>query len=161
MVQAHVLIHQTIPSFCGYLTQSLGFVGKHIHWVAQGLTRPQKAEHSTRSKELLHQLLSIKHHGWQFILTFDESWFEFATNHGHIWLHPEEQPSERFRHTIQDPSMMVLIAWIPMGFHVLDSRPKGKICGAEYSAAITGMLWAKTVSNSTHFNILLVFPSGS
>jgi hypothetical protein len=34
--------------------------------------------------------LLIKHRGWQFILTLNESEFWIATNHDHIWLRPEE-----------------------------------------------------------------------
>jgi hypothetical protein len=58
-----------------HLTQSLGFVVTRIYWVPHSLTAPQNVEGLTRSKELSHQLLSIKHHKWQFILTVGESWF--------------------------------------------------------------------------------------
>jgi hypothetical protein len=71
----------------------------------------------------LHQLGSIEHHGWQFIIALDESWFSLSTDHERIWLHVEEQPAERPRHTIQDPKMMVTIAWNPLGFHLLDALP--------------------------------------
>jgi hypothetical protein len=67
-----------------HLTQSLGFVVKHLHRVPHSLTVPQKSEHVTHSKGLLHQFLSIKHNGWQFILTLDESSFHFGTDHEHI-----------------------------------------------------------------------------
>jgi hypothetical protein len=90
-------------------------------WVRPFLTTPQKTERVTRSKELLHQLLLIKHHGWQFILTLDESWFYFALEHAHIWLRPEEQPPERPGHMIQGSKMMVTIAWNPLGFHLCET----------------------------------------
>jgi hypothetical protein len=63
---------------------------KHFRMVSQTPTVPKKAEHVNRSKELLHPLMLIKHHGWQFILTPGESWLYFARDHEHIWLHPEE-----------------------------------------------------------------------
>jgi hypothetical protein len=36
---------------------------------------------------------------------------------------------------MQDPKMMVAIAWNPMRFHLLDARPKGNTFRAEYSRA--------------------------
>jgi hypothetical protein len=75
----------------------------------------------------LRQLRSIEHHGWQFIVTLDESRFYLSTYHEQIWLRVEEQPPERPRHAIQDPKMMVAIAWNPLGFHLFDALPKGNI----------------------------------
>jgi hypothetical protein len=69
------------------------------------------------------------------ILTFDESWFYFARDHEHIQLHQEEHPPETPRHTIEDPKMMVMIAWNPLGFHLLGCLPKGQIFNAEYYRA--------------------------
>jgi hypothetical protein len=53
------------------------------------------------------------------------SWFYLSTDHEQIWLRVEEQPPEGPRHTIQDPKMMVTIAWNPPGFHLLDAFAKG------------------------------------
>jgi hypothetical protein len=69
-----------------HLTQSLGFVVKHLRWVSHGRTAAQKAQRVSLSKKLLRELRSIKHHGWQFIITLDESWFYRATDHEQIWL---------------------------------------------------------------------------
>jgi hypothetical protein len=35
-------------------------------------------------------------------------------------------------HTIQDPQMIVTIAWNPLGFHLFAARPKGNIFSAEH-----------------------------
>jgi hypothetical protein len=115
-----------------YLTQSLGFVVKHLRWVPHTLTPPQKTECAILSIELLRQLRSIEHHGWQFIITLDDSWFYLSTDQQQIWLCVEEQPPKRQRHTIQDPQTMVTIAWSPLGFHLFDALPKGNTSNAEY-----------------------------
>jgi hypothetical protein len=81
-----------------YLTQSLGFAVKHIHWVSHSLTASQKAGNVTRSKELLHQHLPIKHHGWQFILTLDESWFYSAPDHEQTGFFREIESLIRLAH---------------------------------------------------------------
>jgi hypothetical protein len=51
---------------------------------------PQKTEPATLSIELLRELRSIEHHGWQFIITFDKSWFYLSAEHEQIWLRVEE-----------------------------------------------------------------------
>jgi hypothetical protein len=58
-----------------HLTQSFGFVVKHLRWVSNTLTPTQETERATLSIELLHQLRSIEHHDWQSIITLDELWF--------------------------------------------------------------------------------------
>jgi histone-lysine N-methyltransferase SETMAR len=76
---------------------------------------------------------SINHHGWQLIVTLDESWFYLNTDHGQMWFQPNEEPPERPRHTIHDEKMMVTIAWNALGFHLLDALPKGNsFTGAYY-----------------------------
>jgi hypothetical protein len=92
----------------------------------------QKTERATLSIELLCQLRSIEYHGWQFIITLDKSWFYLSTDHGRIWLRAKEQLLERPKYTIQDPKMMVTIAWNPLGFHLLDALSKGNTSNAEY-----------------------------
>jgi hypothetical protein len=67
-------------------------VVKHLRWIPYTLTLPQKTERDTLSIELLRQLRSIEHHGWQFIITIDESWFYLSTDDEQIWLRVEEQP---------------------------------------------------------------------
>jgi hypothetical protein len=74
---------------------------------------------------LFQDLCSIKHQGWQFIVTHDESWFDLRIDHKQMWLRPEEKPLERPHHTFQNPTMMVTITWNPLKFHMLDALPKG------------------------------------
>jgi hypothetical protein len=97
-----------------HLTQSLGFMVKHLRWLPHTLTPIQKAKRAALSLELLRQLRSIGHHGWLFIITLDESWSYLSTDHEQIWFRVEEQLRERRRHTIQDPKMMVTIAGNPL-----------------------------------------------
>jgi hypothetical protein len=107
-------------------------VVKHLCEVPHTLTPTQKPERATLSIELLHRLQSIEHHGWQFIITRDESLFYLFTDHEQIWLRLEEQPAERPRYIIQDQKMMVSIAWNSLGSHLLDALPEGSTFDAEY-----------------------------
>jgi hypothetical protein len=45
------------------VTQTLGFVVKHLRWVPHGLTDAPRASHVVLSNQLLGELRSIKHHG--------------------------------------------------------------------------------------------------
>jgi transposase len=105
---------------------------KHLRPVPHTLTPIQKTEHTTFSIKHLDQLRSIEHHGWQFIITLDESWFYLSTDHEQIWLRVEEQGRERPRHTIQGRKLMVTIVWNPLEFHLLDASPKGNTFNTEY-----------------------------
>jgi hypothetical protein len=105
---------------------------KHLHSMLHTPTPTQKREHPTLSIELSLELRSIKHHGWQFIITLDELWFYLSTDHEQIRLRVEEQPPERPKNTIQDPKITVTIACNPLGFHLLEAVPKGNTYTAEY-----------------------------
>jgi hypothetical protein len=56
-----------------HLIQTLGFVVKHLRWVPHSLTDAQKPSHVFLANQLLSEFCSIKHHGWEFIVTLDES----------------------------------------------------------------------------------------
>jgi hypothetical protein len=84
-------------------------VVKHRRWVPHTLAPTQETEHATLSIKFLRQLRSIEHHGRHFVVTLDESWFYFSTDHEQVWVRMEEQPHERPRHIIRDPKMMVTI----------------------------------------------------
>jgi hypothetical protein len=73
-----------------HLTQFLGFVVKHLCWVPHTLTPTQEAERAILSIEPLRQPRFLKHDGWQFIVTLDESRFYFSTDHEQIWLRVKE-----------------------------------------------------------------------
>jgi hypothetical protein len=105
---------------------------KHLRWVPDTFT-PTQNRSVPLSIELSRHLRSIEHQGWQYIITLDESWVYLSTDHEQTWLPVEEQPPERPRHTIQDPTLMVTIDWNPLRFHVLDALPKGNTFNAEYS----------------------------
>jgi hypothetical protein len=72
--------------------RALGFVVKQLRSVPHTLTPTQKTERATLSIEFLRQLRSIEHHGWQFIITLNESWFSLSAHHGHIRLLGKNNP---------------------------------------------------------------------
>jgi hypothetical protein len=99
---------------------------------SHSVTPTQKPERASLSIEILLQLRSVQHHGWQFIITLDEPWFYLSTYHGQIWIRVEESPLRNRGMPIQNPKMMVTIAWNPLEFHLLVALPKGNTFNAEY-----------------------------
>jgi hypothetical protein len=80
----------------------------------------------------LHKLRSIKHQGWQLIITLDQLGFAVAIYYERIWLRPDQEPHERPRRTIQDKAIVVTIAWKLLGLHMLDALPTFSAFDAEY-----------------------------
>jgi hypothetical protein len=81
------------------------------------LTDARQAQCVTLSNQLLLEILSIKHHGWDFVITLDKSWFDPSTGHEQIWFQADQEPPEWAKHTIEDRKIMVIIAWNPLEFH--------------------------------------------
>jgi hypothetical protein len=76
------------------------------------------------SNKFLRKLRSIKHQGWQFIITFTEYWFYLATDYERIWLRPDQEPPEGPQQTTQEnPGDDCMESF---GFHVLEALPKGR-----------------------------------
>jgi histone-lysine N-methyltransferase SETMAR len=69
-----------------HLVNRMGYKVKHSKWVPHSLSEAQKATRVTTSRSLLARLQSIRHQGWQYIVTLDEAWFSFSNQHEQIWL---------------------------------------------------------------------------
>jgi hypothetical protein len=138
------------------VTETLGFVVKHFRWVPHILTDVQQASRVFRVNKLFGELRSMKHHGGEFIVTSDESWFYLPTNHEQPWLRPEEEPHERPRHTVQAQKKMVTIAWNPWGFHLLNALPKGSSFTGEYycNNILAGLLQLRPAPESRRLCLL-------
>jgi hypothetical protein len=80
----------------------------------------------------LLEISPIKHQGWHFIITLDESCFYLSTDHEPIGLRPDHEPLEGAKLTIQDKKIIVTIAWNALGFHLVQALPKGTRFNAEY-----------------------------
>jgi hypothetical protein len=82
--------------------------------------------------ELL-QLLSVQTtHQWPVIVTLEESWIYFFSEHDLVWTAPGEIVVNRERHTVQSAKFMLTVMWNPIGFHVLKALPKGRKFNTQY-----------------------------
>jgi hypothetical protein len=62
-----------------------GDVVRNLHMVPHMPSLAEKAARVELAIEFKKALCSVKHHGWRYILTGDESWFYFTINPDHAW----------------------------------------------------------------------------
>jgi hypothetical protein len=63
------------------LTQSPGFVARHLRWVPHALSDAQKGERINLSRRLLRMLEVQRDRAWHGIVTLDESWFYLSAHY--------------------------------------------------------------------------------
>jgi transposase len=115
-----------------HLTQSMRWKLRHLKWVPHTLTESEKVTRVQRTTELLGLLQSIKHQGWQYIVTLDESWFYWEIDWEQQWLPEDDEPGTRTRRGIDRKKTMLTIVWNTRGFHVIDAMPRGETFSARY-----------------------------
>jgi hypothetical protein len=57
---------------------------------------------------------------------------DVATDHEQVSLRPDQEPPQRPGHRFGDRKIMVSIALYPLGFHLLEALPMGRVRNAEY-----------------------------
>jgi hypothetical protein len=78
-----------------HLTQSLRFTIRHLRSVPHALTAEQKELRVHMAGELLRILAVQGTRQWHGIITLDESWFDWNSDHDLMWLPPEDAVPDR------------------------------------------------------------------
>jgi hypothetical protein len=94
------LTHLSRTSVHRHLTQSLGYVIRHLHWVPHSLSADQKAKRVAMSGSLFHLLESLSPRSWSHVITLDKSWFYHENDGEQMWLLPHEKVPERSKHMV-------------------------------------------------------------
>jgi hypothetical protein len=108
-----------------HLTRSLDSTMRHLRWVPHFLTPEQKKLRVHMATELLGILAIQRTRQWHDIVTLDESWFYWNSDHDLMWLPPGDAVPDRERYIIQSPKLMLAIVWSPSGLHVVNCSPTG------------------------------------
>jgi hypothetical protein len=85
------LAHRPSTTVYRLLTQSLGFVARHLRWVPHGLLDAQNSERVNLSRRLLRMLEVHCDRAWHDIVTLGESWFYLSTDYEFIWVRRDEK----------------------------------------------------------------------
>jgi histone-lysine N-methyltransferase SETMAR len=75
--------------------------------------------------KLLRILAVQRTRQWHNIVTLDESWFYWNSDHDLVWLPLGYAVPDRERYTIQSPKFMLPIVWNIGGFHIVNFLPTG------------------------------------
>jgi hypothetical protein len=75
------LTHLLSTAVSRCLTQSMGFVARHLRCVPHALSDAQKGERVNLSRRLLRMLEVQRDRTWHDIVTRDESWFYLSTDY--------------------------------------------------------------------------------
>jgi hypothetical protein len=86
--------------------------------------------------ELLHVPSAQSARQWHDIVTLDESWIYFFSEHDLMLTAPGEIVVDRGQQTIQSPMFMLTVVWNPIGFHVLKALPNGRKFNGQYCVII-------------------------
>jgi predicted cupin superfamily sugar epimerase len=83
------------------------------------LSEAQNAIWVQCSQSLLTILREKQARAWHDIVTLDESWFYYITDHEPIWLPPDGKVPDRERITMESKKAMLTIVCGPTGFAVV------------------------------------------
>jgi hypothetical protein len=109
-----------LPSTTVYrrLTQSLGFVARHLRWVPHALSDAQKGERVNLSRRLLRMFEVRRDRAWHDIVVFDESRFYLSTIMNSSDYHEMKSSLKKTIHNSIEKFMLTVV-WSPCGFHLI------------------------------------------
>jgi hypothetical protein len=116
------------------LTESLGFIARHLRWVLHALSNAQKTRQVDLSRQLLRMVEAQCDRAWHDIVTLDESWFYPSTDHELIWLPRGETVPEPERYPVLSQELILTVVWNLRRFHLIDVLAKGRKFNTAYSA---------------------------
>jgi hypothetical protein len=91
-----------------------------------------------KRNELKHRLKRIKvlqsarQRGCHYLLTRDESWFDFTIDRDHAWIPDEQEVSTRPKRKISSPKLILTVFWSPLRCSLVELLPNGICFNARY-----------------------------
>jgi hypothetical protein len=110
----------------------LGFTVRYLRWGPRLLSEADKHAQAQLPFALFEILQHQNDRAGHDIVTLDESWFYFTTEHELIWLPEGTEAPERERITVQSRKTMVAIVWNSTGFYQIVALPKRMKSSADY-----------------------------
>jgi hypothetical protein len=83
---------------------------RYLKWVLHHLSTAMMEQRVKLSRKLLVSLKSVKHRGWTYFLTEDESWFWMTTDYEQQWLPPGAERPIRLQKMIGPPEAIIIIS---------------------------------------------------
>jgi len=130
--------HTSVTTVTNILHNSLGLKKFARRWVPHDLTRAQKHERVSCSREILDVLEQDEVFEFQHIATGDESWFFHRYQHTHCYAKSREEVPTRVSTTIGMKKSMVTIFFTGKALVCLDVLERGFKFNQEYFRDIIG-----------------------
>lgn len=134
-ISARMIARRTrfaISTITTHLHKSLKMKNVLFRWVPHLLTEQQKKIRVELSIEILKQLEIARKNKFKFILTGDESWFEYAYVNQRMWVLQEDTGQILTAPTDIQKKIMVTIFVNGDGLQFIDIKPHGVKINAEY-----------------------------
>lgn len=103
----------------------------HLRWVPHKLNIDQMKKRVTLAKSMLQILQQAEKRKYKFILTGDESWFEYYYGVKRMWLQCRDQREDIVNQTIER-KIMIILFFNGEGLQFLQIKPSGLKINAEY-----------------------------
>ncbi|KAI5490547.1 Mariner transposase [Trichomonas vaginalis G3] len=115
-----------------YLHNYLNYKLAYTRWVPHNLNSVQKKSRVQSSKELLSILGAYQSKKFRFLVTGDESWFQYATEAKIMWIPKDENLQTFPKKKIDTPMMMLSVFWGVNGIIAIDILQKPNTMNAQY-----------------------------
>lgn len=114
------------------LHDDLGLGFFKLQWVPHTLSQEQRATRVSMAQGLLDELTSLSPTGIAYVMTADESWFNYDNPHSSMWAPNREAAGTRPNPGMSRRKTMVSVFWNFTGFFVIEALPEGATYTADY-----------------------------
>ena len=121
-----------LSTILSHLKDSLNLKCLQLKWIPHSLNSFQKEKHVILSNSLLKQLEVASKNNFLFVLTSDESWFEFNYTLKRMWVLDSSSCDDIVAKSHFSKKIMVTIFFNSDGLQLLDIKPSGIKIDASY-----------------------------
>lgn len=125
-------LHIAVSTVTDHLHNSLGMKNIYFRWIPHRLNSSQKDIRVKTSKQILELLQKAKRNNYIFVLTGDESWFEYCYNFKRKWVLLNDKGDDFTRPTDIQKKTMITCFFNGNGLQLLDIKPQSVKINASY-----------------------------
>jgi len=104
----------------------------HLQWVPHTLSPEQRANRVSIAQGLFDELTSLSPTGLAYVMTADESWFNYDNPHSSMWAPSREAVGTRPNPGITRRKTMLSVFWNFSGFFMIEALPVGATYTSDY-----------------------------
>ena len=121
-----------VSTVTDHFHNSLGMKNVHFRWIPHRLNSSQKEMRVKTSKQILELLQKAKKNKYVFILTGDESWFEYSYSYKQKWVLLNDNNGDLTVPSDIQKKTMITCFFNGNGLQFMDIKPQGVKINASY-----------------------------